>query len=296
MQFETVGQRLTRLRTAARLSQVEVARRVGVSQGTYSYWEHDQRAVPPGAHEPLARALGVTPAELQVVAVPARDRGRPTLPKLLTLAACRDLASLPVTGGIDDVCEISDLACDVVTSARRHLSPGALAAFLDTCPRDSRWELYIMLHLISLGAYPDRISLVSQRCPLLAVETYRSLRLAVQQPRFVLVLDRGDLLIVVTPQVWVVSPLQSEWYRLDFLCAVYDARGNARFSDLEFDTGDHDDELDRRRARGICAPRIGVRARQVDRPSFGIWLINRLEGLLQSPEPIYMPLKNGISA
>ena len=61
---ETFGERLTRLREDARLSQSALARRVGVSQSAVSQMESGERSPSYGMLVQLAEALGVSVAYL----------------------------------------------------------------------------------------------------------------------------------------------------------------------------------------------------------------------------------------
>lgn len=64
---ETLGQRLARLRTAAGVTQEQLAEKAGVATGSIRNWEQDHRRPRADAALKLARALGVTVEELLVL-------------------------------------------------------------------------------------------------------------------------------------------------------------------------------------------------------------------------------------
>jgi transcriptional regulator with XRE-family HTH domain len=79
---ETMGQRLQRLRQAARLTQAELARRAGVPLRSLLNWEQDRRQPRLDAVVDLARLLGVPLEELLTNLAPREQRpparkGRP---------------------------------------------------------------------------------------------------------------------------------------------------------------------------------------------------------------------------
>ncbi len=94
------------------------------------------------------------------------------------------------------------------------------------------------------------------------------------------------MVAVVAPQVWVASILQSEWYRLDFLCYLKRADGTTRWVDLEADGAQHtqEREQDMRRQRGIPARRLGYRAYQLTSRTFGHTLLAAFTAQLDEAE------------
>ncbi len=68
------GERLNALREAAGLSQAQVADKLGIAQRTYSHWERRAVALRHDQLEDLAKALGITLADL-VGAPEAKPRG-----------------------------------------------------------------------------------------------------------------------------------------------------------------------------------------------------------------------------
>lgn len=67
---ETFGVRLHRLRTAKRLTQVQIAAELGVSEQSISAWEQDKARPKMGRTKVLAALLGVEPAELLGIGEP----------------------------------------------------------------------------------------------------------------------------------------------------------------------------------------------------------------------------------
>lgn len=66
-----LGERIKQLRTAAGMSQADLARAVGISQNAVSMWEKGERQSPRGdSLLKLARALGVEPGSLFEVGPP----------------------------------------------------------------------------------------------------------------------------------------------------------------------------------------------------------------------------------
>jgi transcriptional regulator with XRE-family HTH domain len=58
------GERLADLRRAAGLTQMEVAKELGIPQRTVSFYERKARQIPQELVHPLAKLLGVTPEEI----------------------------------------------------------------------------------------------------------------------------------------------------------------------------------------------------------------------------------------
>ena len=75
------GERLHALREAAGLSQAQVAEKLGLAQRSYSQWERRSVALRHDQLEALARALGITLAEL-VGAADTKQRGNGPAGKL----------------------------------------------------------------------------------------------------------------------------------------------------------------------------------------------------------------------
>jgi transcriptional regulator with XRE-family HTH domain len=73
---ETLGQRLQRLRKAAKLTQEQLAERSGQSFGNLKNWERDYRTPGLWAALQLARALGVPMEELAECAEPDPKMGK----------------------------------------------------------------------------------------------------------------------------------------------------------------------------------------------------------------------------
>lgn len=73
----TLGDRLRRARSAAGLTQAEVAERVGVAQETYAGWERNRSRPAAGQVRPLARALQVDRQDLAVAVDAARPVEQP---------------------------------------------------------------------------------------------------------------------------------------------------------------------------------------------------------------------------
>jgi transcriptional regulator with XRE-family HTH domain len=67
MTEETPGQRFRRLRTAARKTQEAVATEIGRTDVTIANWENDRNRMPRSVSALVARALGVSLAELNGV-------------------------------------------------------------------------------------------------------------------------------------------------------------------------------------------------------------------------------------
>lgn len=67
------GDMLVAARRAAGLTQIEVARRVGVAQSTYSKWEAGESDMQAIHIRPLAKALGMAVEDVVPVASPAVD-------------------------------------------------------------------------------------------------------------------------------------------------------------------------------------------------------------------------------
>src|SRR5262245_58351169 len=76
---ETLGQRLQRLRSAAALTQAQLAQAAGVPVSSLQNWEIDRREPGLRAACRLARTLGVT-AEHLADSVPVAEAGRPARP------------------------------------------------------------------------------------------------------------------------------------------------------------------------------------------------------------------------
>ena len=61
---KTVSQNLFKIRKLKNLTQQEVAKKAGISQQVYAYYETGERSVPLKRLPSVAKALGTTPKEL----------------------------------------------------------------------------------------------------------------------------------------------------------------------------------------------------------------------------------------
>lgn len=282
MEFLTLGQRLHTLRTLRGLTQEALAARVGVPQGRYSIWESERHPVPVDKLTDLARALDVDVRVLAEVHV----SGPPRLPKFLS-ERDRHYTTLPydIKGTIDQMLALPE-GPHLLAAARRVLGPADIARIVQRFPRDSEFELYATFKLISMGAWLTRLTLAQAHCHVLVVDEYRSSRSALCVPRDALALDLDDVTILFFPQVWVVSVIQSDWYRVDFLCLVRRRDGTVRWAYIEIHGSQHEltPERDRRRAQGIPLRRHVYWARQLLRPDFGPTLVTNLTDLLDEPQ------------
>ena len=293
---QTLGQRLRALREAAGWSQRELAQRVGVRQGRYSKWERDAEGVPEEKLEALARLLGADAGRLGDLNVQVRP-GRPVVPALIRRCHERsfELPDYDVKGTLEDVLHISEAARRAVGQARGRLSAGQMAHLEGYFPRDSAHELLAAVQVIALSASVQRMTLAQLRCPVLVVERRNSVRPGLYHQRDVLVLERPKSVVVMVPQPWVVSPTQSDWYRLDFLTCVTSDDRRQRWADVEVDDDRHRLEpgKDERRARGVACPRLGFPHWQVERADFGTRLLSRLEEMLDRPQPVFTYVQPG---
>lgn len=285
----TLGQRLCQLRREKGLSQRSLAATLGVSQRRYSRWEREVETVPVEWLAVLADALDAGTSVLSDVHV---DRKGPILPPFLR-AVRRRLAYLPYTcnGSIEEMTGLNQGARQTWEAVRRLLSPADTARLAQRFPRDSAFELLAACHVILLGGYLARLTLNQLRCPVLTAEDYRSMRSAAYCLRDCLVLENDDLNVVMFPQVWVVSVVQSEWYRLDFLCYARRRDGTERWMYVEIEGSQHEYTLnrDKRRAQGIQLRRLQFDAAEVLRYHFGEALLRRIGGVLDE-EPLSFQL------
>src|SRR5260370_29512846 len=71
------GQRLAALRQQAGLSQVRLARLLGIPQRTLSFYEREAEAIPSSLVPAMAKALGVTIEEILGLERPGQKKRRP---------------------------------------------------------------------------------------------------------------------------------------------------------------------------------------------------------------------------
>lgn len=293
MKYQTPGELLRSLRVQRGLSQGEVAGLVGVTQSRYNNWEREYRRVPEKDMPTLAAVLGVDAATLQPLAT-NRPRGRPAIPEGLARGPRRTpmLPPYKVQGRIDEMARLGGVAQDLLHAVQRRLSTDQIARLESRFPRDTTQELMCAFHVLAEGGRLCEETLQRLRCPVLAVEHWGSARSAASHARDVLLLRKGNVTMVLVPQVWVPSIVQAEWYRLDFLTLVRREDGLERWADVEID-GFHphaaNPEQDEKRARGICgAPRVGFWNREVTQPNFCERLVSRLVDLLVRPAPSFV--------
>jgi len=294
----TIDQRLQLLRSELELSQSALAERIGVRQAQYSSWERGKKRVPSEHLPALARELRVDVRILEEVYVAPRPWGQ-RLPTVLAEHRwpVPVMPPYPIRGTMDDMLALGNTAQDVFWAVQKMIPAGELAQIAQYFPRDSAWELLASMHAVEQGLRLTRLTLAAIHCPILAVVDERSVRSGLWHVREAMQSERPDLLVIMFPQVWVVSPLQSEWYRLDFLCYVRRADGEERWADLEIQGSQHAEmiESDERRARGIGLPRLSFWAREVLHRDFGTRLITRLTRLLDQQPPIWTTQKRPTS-
>ena len=86
------GRRLAELRKAAGLSQIEVAKELGIPQRTLSFYEREARQVPQDLVRPLAELFGVAP---EIILGLGEEQQRKRGPKSKLERLCEKATHLP---------------------------------------------------------------------------------------------------------------------------------------------------------------------------------------------------------
>lgn len=287
MIYETLGQRLRRLRKSVGLSQDKVAGLLQIRQSVVSRWECDVQCIPNAQVSPLAGVLGVEERILLELNMPIPRGHRCGITLRSRRWKMERIRHPNVVGSFDDVADLGETGAELVACARRRLNRSSLARLEHRFERDSPAELLAALHFVDQDAYLAKLTLAQLRCPALVVRGARSTRNGLWLTREALVLERGEVTIVLFSQVWIVSVVQAEWYRLDYLGALITPGAAHRWFDLEIDGKQHEFTADRdvRRAHGIGLPRLGYTVREVLRHDFGTRALERILSLAGSPEP-----------
>jgi transcriptional regulator with XRE-family HTH domain len=278
----TLGQRLIKLRQALDLTQQQVAELAGTTQPRYSEWERDAR-LPAGVDlDRLARVLRVE-REVLESAREMRSVGRPSLPSFL--AGRRSASEIFLHDNkatLEDMRALGPLARRLCSVARSGLPVTHLDRLSRRFPRDSAVELLAVFHLFPYGARLALLTLAQLLCPVLCVTGAKSARSGAFLKRDCILVEIGSLSLVFFPQVWVVSVVQSEWYRLDFLCFVRRIDGAEGWVCVEIDGSGHlwTPDRDKRRIQGLPVRRIAFDAREVLREDFVGSLVRRLASCL----------------
>lgn len=257
MKKHLIGQILRAIRLDRGISQRDVAHALGVCHQTISDWERGVRPFPTHHLTPIAALLGVTPEQFEA---DAEQSDPPRIRILYRLPRAHRLRYRPVFPAGASVAQM------IALGPRQQALHDRVKAELPACeydeavkrfPRDTRWELQVVFHLLREGARVVYTSVSRFRLPLnvLRDNDWTEGRDLLQPA---LTWEREDERMVIFGQPWLNAPWHNP-VRPDFLI-WYKRRGEPGYwIYIEIDDPSHLDKRYQDQARALAISLPGLR-------------------------------------
>jgi len=240
-------------RLAQALTQGQLARRLGVARTMVCRWESGRTVPAPRSLERLAEVLEVPLADLQAL-VPARESRCSRRRRVERALPRRPL--YPIGASVDQMLRVGGCAHPLRFDVTKRLSADDLRVVDHEFPRDTRWELLVVHHVLKARTRLVECSLDRLRCPILVLDDFERAAGAFQR-QHALLWEGEDERMLIFGQVRI-RVAGTKPYRVDFLI-WYKRRGlRGEWVFLEIDGSQHKStpNLDAARAEGIGIPEI----------------------------------------
>lgn len=235
------------------LSQGQVASSVGVRVQVYGRWERGERAVPSEQRDAVARAL-----EVRVSDLPISSAARRRFPfRRLFRRGDPIRGRYPIGGTLDNCLRIAGWIDAVHRSVRSALDSRHYAALMDEFPRDTGFELLLLMLLIADGGTLEWTSPAEFHCPLLVLDDFLP-DYGGNQKQWAVCWVRDGEHIVVFGQVRLKAPYVKASPRVDLLVfhKLPNQRGQWLYVELDGRQHPTQQDLDAERAEGLLIPEL----------------------------------------
>ena len=256
-----IGQLIRTIRKDRGIKQRDLARTLGVCHQVVSDWERGVRPFP-ARHVPSAAALlGVTPEQFELEAPPDKresaERGIRTLYRLVRTQRHRYRPAFPIGARVEHLTTLGPRQQALHDRVKDTLPQCEYKEVVERFPRDSRWELQLVFHMLGAGARVVYTSYSRYRLPLNTLHDCDwTDGQDLLQPA--LLWERGDERIVVFGQAWLNVP----WHppvRPDFL-VWYKRQGHPGYwLYIEIDDTSHREKQYQDEARALAIALPGLR-------------------------------------